>query len=87
MDATPRLYLIDPLNVNNNVGRSTHQIKQIGEAFSNAYTLIHTNYSCLNKECKYRQRVEKAVLPKEMEKRKKPRPCCILNRMFECNNV
>jgi hypothetical protein len=53
VDISPKLVLIDPLNINNNVGRSTHQIKTIQMAFCIAHTTIHTNYSCRG-ICKYK---------------------------------
>lgn len=85
IDISPKLFLIDPLNVHNNVGRSTHQIKQVEKAFSNAYSVIHANYSCMDRNCEYRKRIEKASFPKDIEKRRRAKPCCILKRMLQCN--
>ena len=83
IDLTPKLMLVDPLHIENNVGRSTHQIKLIQKAFCSGYTSIHMNYSCQNLGCEYREGVQKAEVPKEVET-KHLRPCCILKRMFEC---
>ena len=42
----PKLVILDPLDSNNNVGRSTHRIKHIRMAFEVAYISIHTNGQC-----------------------------------------
>lgn len=83
-DVAPKLVLLDPLNIKNNVGRSTHQIKLIQMAFCFAYTCIQTNYSCRQPDCQYRTRIAAVKLPKELNEGGLPRPCCILKRMFEC---
>lgn len=81
---SPRLVLVDPLNNSNNVGRSTHQIRLIQMAFCFASTAIQVNYSCRDPACPYRQQVVAALLPEELQGRRKSRPCCILQRMFQC---
>lgn len=48
----PRLVIMDPLNIKNNIGRATHKIREIKTAFEMAYVCIHTNGRCGKKrEC------------------------------------
>jgi len=50
IDLQPKLVIIDPLNENNNVGRSTHKIKLIQMAFEIAFIDIHTFRNCSKKK-------------------------------------
>ena len=82
-DLQPRLAIIDPLNSKNNVGRSTHKIKQIQMAFEIAYICIHTFRTCgRRRRCESCRRISKADV--NLAYIANERPCCILKRMFGC---